>query len=417
MLAGTYQVEDIVGRPSGMGQVYSGHDVNLNRRVALKVPALEVIASREGSERFLREARLAASLKKHPHIVEIYSCLSDPAVRVSTGPRAESAPVPFIAMEYLGGGDLEAHLRPGGMPLDRVAALADALCLATQHAHRHEYQVAPMKTRLGIVHRDLKPKNICFDDTGRLVVVDFGLARLQEDSFTFGGVVGTPPYMAPEQWSPTMGIDHRTDIYALGVVLFEMCTGNRPFEEREPEKLMAAHMSTTPADPRRIRPDLPSKVAHAILRALEKQKDERFESSEQLRLALAEGFGGTREARASMHRRRGDTFARTGKYRDAVAEYDQAISMNPTEVDAFVNRGFCWHRQGLNQQALADLTYALHIDPMHSEAFNTRGMALKELGRYDEAIDDFENTLALDPDHPLASNNILDTLRLKSRRP
>lgn len=413
-LVGTYQIKDLVGRPSGMGQVFAATDSKLNRQVALKVPALEVIASQQGSERFLREAKLAASLD-HKNIVKIYTCQSDPAVSVSIGSHSELIPVPFIVMEYLGGGSLAERLKPEGLPLDQVSDMADALCDAVHHAHQHSIELSPTKKKHRIIHRDLKPENICFDQNGRLVVVDFGLARWQEDSATTGGIVGTFPYMAPEQWSPSLGIDHRTDIYALGVILFQMCTGHRPFIEDGPEKYMAAHMSQRPPDPRMIRTDTPSRVADAILRSMAKRKEDRFESAEQLRLALREGFRGNREIRAMRHRQTADEFARHDKFREAIAEYDQAIMLNPTEVNALVNRGYSWHKLGMNQEAVADLTYAIRFDPLQPEAFNTRGMALKEQGHFAVAIADFEQALRLDPEHPLAPANIRDARRRLER--
>ncbi len=147
------------------------------------------------------------------------------------------------------------------------------------------YEFAGKKLR-GVVHRDLKPENVCFDDTGRLVVVDFGIARILGDLSSTLGAAGTPAYMAPEQWNPAKGVDHRTDIYALAIILFQMITGDLPFTGGH-EELMAAHLLKTPPDPRDWRKDLPEGIATAIRRALEKEKEARFPNVEEFAQAVS----------------------------------------------------------------------------------------------------------------------------------
>ena len=197
----------------------------------------------------------------------------------------ESIPIPFIVMEYLGGGDLAGLLRSRPMDLQIAGKLFNDISSALRCAHYHVYEVAGQKLR-GVVHRDLKPENICFDDTGRLVVVDFGIARILGDLSSTLGAAGTPAYMAPEQWNPVKGVDYRTDIYALAIVLFQMITGELPFAGGA-EDLMAAHLLKTPPDPREWRADLPEGVATAIRRALEKEKEARFHSVEEFAETVA----------------------------------------------------------------------------------------------------------------------------------
>ncbi len=284
-LMGTYRIRRMAGSPGGMGQLYEAEDETLGTQVAIKVPALEILLTAEGPERFLREARTAARLRRYPHIVQIYLCHADPAVTVRVG--SEEIPIPFIVMEYLGGGDLAALIQHGPLDLPTVSAVFTDICSAIQYAHAYHDDERAIR---GVIHRDLKPENICFDETGRLVIVDFGIAKLREGGRTSStAILGTPTYMAPEQWNGK-GIDHRTDIYALGVILYQMVTGQLPFDASSYEGLIAGHLFQNPPDPRSLRPELPAGVAEAILKALEKDKEARFESAEAFAQAVAAGF-------------------------------------------------------------------------------------------------------------------------------
>jgi serine/threonine-protein kinase len=413
VLDDTYTIERQLG-PGGMGHVFAAREKMLNRLVAIKVPSLPVITTPGGPARFFKEARLAAALN-HPNIVKILVCRDvhhDAALRAVIG--GQSITIPYVVMEYLGGGDLSGQLAPGGLVLERVATLFDQMCAGVEYAHQFEHGDGATNVR-GIVHRDLKPRNICFDNGGRLAIVDFGIARLLEDTTTFGGVIGTPRYMAPEQWQPSLGIDTRTDQYALGLILYEMLTGGPPFRAREPEQWMAAHLHETPVDVRVRRPDVSPLIAAAVGRALAKRKADRFRDVGEFRHAVAHGLEGDRSVRARTHLRAGDRLARQDRYNEAVAEYDRAITLDPTEVNAVINRGYCWYRQGLLEQALDEYTRAIRIDPAHAEAYNNRGMVWKDIGEYDKAIKDFQEAIQLDPTHPLAPNNLRDAQQRKNR--
>jgi serine/threonine protein kinase len=416
ILDDSYTVERQLGRSGGMGHVFAAREKTLNRLVAVKVPSLPVITTPGGPARFFKEARLAAALN-HPNIVKILVCRDahhDAALRMTIG--GQSITIPYVVMEYLGGGDLSEQMVPGGMPLDRVATLFDQMCAGVEFAHQFEHATSGATMR-GIVHRDLKPHNICFDGIGRLVIVDFGIARLLEDTTTVGGVIGTPRYMAPEQWQPSLGIDTRTDQYALGLILYEMLTGELPFRASEPEQWMAAHIKEKPPDVRVRRPNVSMQIAAAILKALAKRKADRFHDVGELRQAVARGLEGDRSVRARTHLRAGDQLARQGRYNEAIVQYDRAITLDPTEVNAVINRGYCWYSQGLLEQALDEYTRAIRIDPANAEAYNNRGMVWKDLGAYDNAIKDFQETMELDPTHPLAPNNLRDALERKNRNP
>lgn len=284
VLVGNYRIEHMIGSPGGMGQVFAAEEIVSGTKVAIKVPSLNILQAPKGGERFLREARIAERLGPHPHIVRIRGCLVDPDLKLQVAASKESIPIPFIVMEYLGGGDLAALLRNRPMDLQLAGKLFDDISSALRCAHYHVYEFGGQKLR-GVVHRDLKPENVCFDDTGRLVVVDFGIARILGDLTSTLGAAGTPAYMAPEQWNPTKGVDHRTDIYALAIILFQMLTGELPFTGGH-EELMAAHMLKIPPDPRDWRKDLPEGIATAIRRALQKEKEARFPNVEEFAQAV-----------------------------------------------------------------------------------------------------------------------------------
>jgi eukaryotic-like serine/threonine-protein kinase len=216
----------------GMGDVYRAHDARLGRDVALKVLPADVAADPDRLERFRREARAIAALN-HPHIVTIFSI-------------EEEYGVPFMTMELVEGRSLDRALADGELPLARFFDIGIALADALSAAHRK-----------GIVHRDVKPGNVMISGEGLVKMLDFGLARVSEthgpsehDATSLGLtqagiVVGTVPYMSPEQIE-ARPVDHRTDVFSLGVVLYEMASGTRPFSGGSPAALMSAILKDRP---------------------------------------------------------------------------------------------------------------------------------------------------------------------------
>lgn len=270
---GKYRVTQVLGR-GGMAEVYQARDPVLDRKVAIKVIHPHLAGDGGFGERFRREARLVASLR-HPHIVQLYD------YDVSNGQ-------PFMVMEYLDGGTLKERLidlraRGETMPLEQIERLLAALASALDYAHAR-----------GAVHRDIKPTNILLTPTGEPVLTDFGIAKILSDAVQFtmtGGVVGTPAYMAPEQ-AANESVDVRTDLYSLGVVLYEMATGRVPFEGDSPTAVMLQHLTTPPPPPRRHNPALPEAVEAVILKALAKNPDERFRSVGELARAFSAAVHG-----------------------------------------------------------------------------------------------------------------------------
>ncbi len=281
ILLKNYRVTKMLGA-GGMGQVFAAEDINRGVPVAVKVPALNIVTAPNGPESFLSEAKKAAPLR-HQHIVTILTCLTDDQLHY------QRIPIPFIIMEFLGGGDLTHLLGRGQMALDHAFKLFEQMCSAVHYAHFYENHSRGIK---GLIHRDLKPQNICFTEGGEVVIVDFGLSKILTDNPSLsGGISGTPTHMSPEQWSPKRKVDHRTDIYALGIILFEMLTGQLPFMGRSMEEFLAMHMFEAPPDPRNFRRDVPAGVAEAILRSLAKEKEQRFNTAEEFALAVGSGFG------------------------------------------------------------------------------------------------------------------------------
>lgn len=261
---GSYEILAPLGS-GGMGEVYRATDTKLGRDVALKVLPAEMGHDPERLARFRREAKALAQLD-HPNIVTIYSV-------------EECDGVNFLTMQLVAGTPLDRLIPAGGLPLNQIVEIASALGAALEAAHEK-----------GIVHRDLKPANVMLSQEGLVKVLDFGLAKdirgadpgnatLTSSSQTQMGVVmGTPAYMSPEQ---TAGrpLDHRTDIFSLGVVLHELATGRRPFEENSPAELISAILRDNPPSVTDIRPDLPSDLARIVRRCLEKDPRHRVQTA------------------------------------------------------------------------------------------------------------------------------------------
>src|SRR5271154_6722701 len=263
LYSGRYQVTHLIAR-GGMAIVYRAQDTLLNRPVALKTLYPELSADQQFVEGFRREAQAAANLS-HPNIVPVFDWGEDNGTY-------------FIVMEFVDGRALSSILRTAG-PLhpDRAAEIAADVAGALAYAHRH-----------GVVHRDVKPGNVLITEEGTIKVTDFGIARAvnTEESLTqTGAVMGTATYFSPEQ-AEGMGVDSRSDIYSLGVVLFEMVTGRPPFMGDTPVAVASKHVRENPPTPRDINPSIPPTFEAIILKAMAKNPDHRYATAEDLRADL-----------------------------------------------------------------------------------------------------------------------------------
>ncbi len=263
---GKYRLVEKLGQ-GGMAQVYKAYQPDLDRYVAIKILHPHLTGDEDFAARFRREARAVAALE-HPHIVRVYDFDTDEDVA-------------FLVMEHLEGASLKSCLhdldcREERMDLEEVERIVGALADALDHAHRQ-----------GVVHRDVKPSNVFITVSGRPVLTDFGIARMVDTATITesGGTLGTPAYMSPEQCRGEPG-DARSDIYALGVLLYQLCTGRVPFDADTPYAIILKHITAPLPPPRSICPDLLEAVERVILKALAKDPDDRFQSVDEMGRAL-----------------------------------------------------------------------------------------------------------------------------------
>jgi serine/threonine-protein kinase len=258
---GRYRIMRKLGA-GGMADVYLAEDQELGRRVAIKILNGRHANDDQFIERFRREAKNAAALN-HPNIVSIYD-------------RGEAEDTYYIAMEFLDGRSLkELIVGRGAAPMNVAIEYARQILSALRFAHRH-----------GIVHRDIKPHNVLVDAEGRVKVTDFGIARAGTSQMTeTGSIVGTAQYLSPEQ-ARGGEVDPRSDLYSLGVVLYELLTGKTPFEGETPVEIAMKHLSNAPKPPSKLRPEVPPALDKVVLRALAKDPDDRYQSADEMEADL-----------------------------------------------------------------------------------------------------------------------------------
>jgi TolB-like protein/tRNA A-37 threonylcarbamoyl transferase component Bud32 len=253
-----YQVMEELGK-GGMGRVYKAYDTEIKEHVALKILNPEIASDEAVIQRFRNELKLSRQIS-HRNVCRMYDL----------GRADDTA---FISMEYVSGEDLKTLLkRIGQFTARRAVGVAKQIAEGLAEAHR-----------LGVIHRDLKPQNVMLDREGNVRIMDFGIARSAKGrGLTDPGVIiGTPDYMSPEQLEGQEA-DRRSDIYALGVILYEMLTGEPPFEGETPLVVAMKHRTESPRDPRELNPQIPEDLSRLILRCLEKDRDRRCQSADEV---------------------------------------------------------------------------------------------------------------------------------------
>ena len=253
---GQYQIVAPLGE-GGMAAVYKAYQPAMERHVAVKVLPWHMSSSEEFLARFRREARMLAQLQ-HPHILPVFDY-------------GEADGYPYIVMPFLSSGTLAELLRKQRLPLAQVCRILTQIGDALSYAH----------TR-GMIHRDIKPSNILIDERGNCLLTDFGLARMAEVSTNLtssGAIMGTPAYMSPEQGSGS-DIDHRSDIYSLGIVLYEMVTGRVPYTAETPVAVVFKHIQDPLPSIHKFNPNLPDSVELILRKALAKSPEDRYQTAE-----------------------------------------------------------------------------------------------------------------------------------------
>jgi len=268
VFASRYQIIEELGK-GGMGRVYRVLDKKLNEEIALKLIKPEIAKDKKTVERFSNELKIARKIG-HKNVARMFDLNEEKGTH-------------YITMEYVRGEDLKKLIRKMvRLSAGQAIPIAKQICEGLGEAHR-----------LGVVHRDLKPQNVMVDEDGNVRIMDFGIARsLESKGITGAGVmIGTPEYMSPEQVEGKE-VERRSDVYSLGVILYEMITGQVPFEGDTPFTIGVKHKSETPKDPKELNAQIPDDLSRVILKCLEKDKDKRYQSTGALRSELINIEGG-----------------------------------------------------------------------------------------------------------------------------
>lgn len=267
MKFGRYEILEEIGKGS-MGVVYRAHDPQIDRIIALKVLRHDRMISEDFVQRFLKEAKAIGRLS-HPAIVTVYDV-------------GEDKGTVYLAMEFLEGTSLDRIIHEKKLSLEEIVNVGVQAAEALDYAHQH-----------GVVHRDIKPANIILTPTGQLKITDFGIARIEDPSATrqtqAGEILGTPSYMAPEQVM-SKSVDGRSDLYSLGVILYELATGERPFESNNMAATFRAITQDTPVEPAKIDPTVSQALSALVMKSLNKLPDSRFQTGSSVAESLKACF-------------------------------------------------------------------------------------------------------------------------------
>lgn len=403
---GKYDVTGIVGK-GGMGIVYKVKHREWNIEMAVKTPLPHLVRDVQARARFLREAQTWVDLGLHPNIVQCWY------VRELTG-------LPRVFADYISGGSLKNWYQEGKVQPGQWAPIIDLIvqaCDGLDYAHER-----------GAVHRDVKPGNMLMTPEGRLCVTDFGLVKLAGvddilssdspnpaphdagDDATIltmtGSVLGTPEYGAPEQWGEARHVDARADIYALGIVLYELCCGRRPFDDgshrESAQAIIGRHLASTPPDPRNFQPGMPESLALLCLQCLSKKPDARPQSMRLLREALAaiyarvEGKPFPREipkaseARAAALNNRAVSLWDLNQPGEAMARWSEALKLDPHHAEAVYNKSLLeWRRGTITDLDAEDRLRAVN-DPLKLSRLYLGFLNLERLAAHEAELDLYE---------------------------
>jgi len=403
--AGRYQIIEELGR-GGMGNVYKALDKELGEKVALKLLKPEIASDDRMIERFRNELKFARKIT-HKNVCRMFDL-------------SKTEKTPYITMEYVSGEDLKSSLRRmGPLHVGKAIFIAKQVCEGLGEAHK-----------LGVIHRDLKPQNIMIDKQGYAHIMDFGIARSTKAKgvTTSGMMIGTPDYMSPEQVEGK-DVDQRSDIYAMGVILFEMVTGTTPFHGDTAITIALKHTREKPRDPRELNDQIPVELSRLILKCMEKDKAKRYQKTEELFEVLdkIEQFIPTTDRIIPITK---PSTARTllGKPKmkkilvPALIILALAIaalvvwrftplpeiigisgpSMAPSQADSYIKAANQFWKEKKYTEAYDQFSKALAVEPNNLEAQFGLANSLKEQGKLDEAIPEYDKAISINDQDPRA---------------
>ncbi len=315
VLAGRYRIDEQIGQ-GGMARVYRGHDLTLGRDVAVKILEGSLAEDAEFRARFRMEAQ-SASRMSHPTIVRVFD---------AGEPSAESDEPPFIVMELVHGTLLKDVIAAGPVPVDDAVRYIDGILEALEYSHR-----------AGVVHRDIKPGNVMVTGSGSIKVMDFGIARAATDSsatvLETSRIIGTAAYISPEQ-ARGESVDARADLYAVGVVLYELLTGRPPFRGESPVAVAYQHVSEAPLLPTEVNETAPGSLNPVVLRALAKDPELRFPDAASFRAALASSLTARTPSKRRMDALTNDLYRSNPRYTEETMRSLRELNGTATATDA-----------------------------------------------------------------------------------
>lgn len=402
VFAGRYLILEELGK-GGMGSVYKAFDKEVEEKIALKMIKPEIATDEKVIQRFRNELKIARKIS-HKNVCRMFDL-------------GREGNTYYIAMEYVSGEDLKSSVRRmGPLSTGKVLGFATEICEGLAEAHR-----------LGIVHRDLKPQNIMIDRDGIARIMDFGIARSRElkGMTENGSTIGTPEYMSPEQVEGE-DIDQRSDIYSMGVILYEMVTGRTPFEGKTPMSVAMKHVTEKPKEPRGLNIQISEDLSRVIMKCMEKAKARRYQSALDLLYALKEIERGipaierVKPARRPLTSREITVSFSIRKFLIPVAAVLGAVIIgggvwyfvlrperskptSPVSVHTKENILAAAHESLRDEDysgALDLFNRILEIDPKDPDVRLNIAIILKEQGKIEEAVQEFERVIVLDEENP-----------------
>jgi serine/threonine protein kinase len=369
----------------GMGLVYVTLDIAFNQPVVVKTVKYK---NREFQKRFITEAQTWIQLERHTNIVQAKSTFL-------------IEQQPYIVVEYIDGGDLRQKLSTNPMDLKTAVDFGLQFCAGAAYAYR----------KLGLIHRDIKPENLLLTSSGTMKITDFGLSHTREEFNNRKKISGTPLYMSPEQWMDSEAVTKQTDIYAFGVVLYEMLTGQPPFKYYDIKQLRIAHEQKIVTKPMEVNPKIPEQLSSIIMKCLEKNPMHRFiyyeDLAEQLQQVYQvitgqkyihsdEHFVEMSDSQADLLNS-GDSLFTIGRFSDALRYYDRLLELNPNTAQFWQRKGMTLVKLGKLRGAYLYFNEALVLEPSNLDIAKEGIRCLLEMNKQQDALECCSKALYLNP--------------------